>query len=238
MGFTAVEDDRELVAAEAEGADTAVAVAQEPRDLDQHLVAERMAVRVVDAKDEYAGAHSERVALLVEAIAQRLYLDPEHVGQLKLAGRLHDLGKIAIPDRVLQKPGSLTPHETLQLAHHPELGASLLDGMDIRPVDVWIRHHHEHWDGSGYPSGLAGEEIPFGSRVILVADAFDAITTDRCYRPASTPEEAIRELRRAAGIQFDPAIVDALEAHLHESGVLADDALAEVIELRPTVAVA
>jgi diguanylate cyclase (GGDEF)-like protein len=195
-------------------------------------------VRVVDVKDEYTGAHSERVALLVEAIARVLELDEDHVEQLKLAGRLHDLGKIAIPDRVLQKPGSLTPYEERQLAHHPELGASLLDGMDIRPVDVWIRHHHEHWDGSGYPSGLAGEEIPFGSRVILVADAFDAITTDRSYRPASSPEDALGELRRHAGIQFDPAVVDALEIHLRESGTLAADEgeLAEVVQLRQMVA--
>ena len=176
-------------------------------------------IRVVDAKDEYTGAHSERVALFVEAISRQLGLDEELVEQLKLAGRLHDLGKIAVADRVLQKPGPLTPQEERQLAHHPELGASLLDGMDIRPVDVWIRHHHEHWDGSGYPHGLVAEEIPFGSRVILVADAYDAITTDRSYRPASTPAEAIRELRRKAGIQFDPTVVSALEAHLEKAGV-------------------
>ncbi len=147
-----------------------VAEAQAPEELERRIerharlrAAENL-IRVVDAKDEYTGAHSERVALLVEAIARQLELDDEQVEQLKLAGRLHDLGKIAIPDRVLQKPGALTAHEERQLAHHPELGASLLDGMDIRPVDVWIKHHHEHWDGSGYPHGLAGEEIPFGSQ--------------------------------------------------------------------------
>jgi diguanylate cyclase (GGDEF)-like protein len=178
-------------------------------------------IRVVDAKDEYTGAHSERVALLVEAVARKLEVDDEQVEQLKLAGRLHDLGKIAIPDRVLQKPGALTPHEERQLAHHPELGASLLDGMDIRPVDVWIRHHHEHWDGSGYPFGLEGEDIPFGSRVILVADAYDAMTTDRSYREAAHPWDALRELRRQAGVQFDPSVVAALEAHLEDLGLVA-----------------
>jgi HD-GYP domain-containing protein (c-di-GMP phosphodiesterase class II) len=190
-------------------------------------------IRVVDAKDEYTGAHSERVALFVEAISRQLGLHDELVEELKLAGRLHDLGKIAVADRVLQKPGPLTPQEERQLAHHPELGASLLDGMDIRPVDVWIRHHHEHWDGSGYPHGLVAEEIPFGSRVILVADAYDAITTDRSYRAAATPSEAIRELRRKAGIQFDPLVVSALEAHLEEAGVvLARDPAASSVPAR------
>jgi polar amino acid transport system substrate-binding protein len=115
------------------------------------------------------------------------------------------------------------------------LGASLLDGMDIRPVDIWIRHHHEHWDGSGYPDGLLAEAIPFGSRVILVADAFDAITTERTYRPAATVNEAIGELRRQAGVQFDPAIVRALERHLDELGLLESD-MAKVVPLRRLVA--
>ena len=219
-----------------------VAEAQAPAELERRI--ERQArlraaenlIRVVDAKDEYTGAHSERVAVLVEAIARELGLDDDHVEQLKLAGRLHDLGKIAVPDRVLQKPGALTPHEERQLAHHPQLGASLLDGMDIRPVDVWIKHHHEHWDGSGYPHGLAGEEIPFGSRLILVADAYDAITTDRSYREATSTEEAISELRRNAGIQFDPKVVAALEAHLESVGLVSAAGLAEVVVLRQRVA--
>jgi diguanylate cyclase (GGDEF)-like protein len=219
----------------------AVAETINPHELERRVVrqarlrAAENLIHVVDAKDEYTGAHSERVALLVEAIARHLRLEDEHVEQLKLAGRLHDLGKIAIPDGVLQKPGELTAHEERQLANHPVLGASLLDGMDIRPVDVWIRHHHEHWDGSGYPDGLVAEAIPFGSRVILVADAFDAITTERTYRPASTVDEAIGELRRQSGVQFDPAIVDALECYLEEVGLIESD-LARVVPLRRLVA--
>jgi len=178
--------------------------------------------RVVDMKDAYTGAHSERVALFVEGIARRLHVDDGLVEQLKLAGRLHDLGKIAIPDQVLQKPGRLTEEEEQLLATHPELGASLLDGMEIKPVDIWIRHHHENWDGSGYPDGLAAEEIPFGSRIILVADAYDAMTTERSYRSASSPKDALKELERMSGVQFDAEIVAALESHLVEAGLLAE----------------
>ena len=124
--------------------------------------------------------------------------------------------------------------EAHQLSHHPALGASLLDGMDIRPVDVWIRHHHEHWDGSGYPHGLAGEDIPFGSRVILVADAYDAITTERSYRAAASPAAAVAEIRAHAGTQFDPSVVAALEEHLEATGVIEVAALttASAVELR------
>ena len=189
-------------------------------------------VRVVDAKDAYTGAHSERVALLVEGIARRLGLGDELVEQLKLAGRLHDLGKIAISDGVLQKPGPLTSEEVERVATHPQLGASLLDGMDIHPVDVWIRHHHEHWDGSGYPGGLSGEEIPLGSRVILVADAYDAMTSERSYSPAASPQRALAELERMTGVQFDPVVVSALAAYVTELGDLSDQPPSDSVGLR------
>ncbi len=183
-------------------------------------------VRVVDAKDAYTGAHSDAVAELVEGIASELGLEGEIVEQLKLAGLLHDVGKVAISDRVLQKPGPLTPDEVQLVRTHPELGFSLLDGLGLEPVDTWVRHHHEHWDGSGYPLGLAGPKIPFGSRIVLVADAYDAMTSDRCYRAATSREEALAELRRMAGRQFDPEVVLALERHL--AGVPAYELLAAV----------
>jgi diguanylate cyclase (GGDEF)-like protein/putative nucleotidyltransferase with HDIG domain len=168
-------------------------------------------IRIVDSKDTYTGEHSLAVAALVEALARELDLDDETTEQLKLAALLHDLGKIAIPDSLLRKPGCLEPDERRLVRAHVQFGHSLLEGLGIEPVDSWVLHHHEHWDGSGYPDGLAGEAIPLGSRVILVADAFDAMTSDRTYRTASTATQALAEIRRRAGAQFDPAVVSALE---------------------------
>jgi diguanylate cyclase (GGDEF)-like protein/putative nucleotidyltransferase with HDIG domain len=168
-------------------------------------------IRIVDSKDTYTGEHSQAVAALVEAIARELELDEETTEQLKLAGLLHDLGKIAVPDTILRKPGCLEPDERRLVRAHVHFGHSLLEGLGVEPVDSWVLHHHEHWDGSGYPDGLAGEEIPFGSRVILVADAYDAMTSDRTYRTASTATQALAEIRRRAGAQFDPDVVSALE---------------------------
>ena len=169
---------------------------------------------MVDAKDTYAGQHSQSVSRLVEGIARAMALDEEVVDQMRLAGLLHDLGKIAIPDAILQKPGRLDPEELRTMREHSDLGYRLLEGLGVSPVDRWIRHHHEWWDGSGYPLGLAGEEIPLGSRIILVADAFDAMTSDRCYRAAGTPQAALDELRQRSWTQFDARVVGALETYL------------------------
>jgi diguanylate cyclase (GGDEF)-like protein/putative nucleotidyltransferase with HDIG domain len=171
-------------------------------------------IRVVDAKDTYAGAHSQSVSRLSEGIARSMGLEPEVVEQVRLAGLLHDLGKIAIPDAILQKPARLEPDELRTMREHAELGYRLLEGLGVSPVDRWIRHHHEWWDGSGYPLGLAGEEIPLGSRIILVADAFDAMTSDRVYRAAGTADAAVAELRRRCWGQFDARVVGALEEYL------------------------
>jgi diguanylate cyclase (GGDEF)-like protein/putative nucleotidyltransferase with HDIG domain len=168
-------------------------------------------IRIVDSKDTYTSEHSQHVARLAEAVARELELDDETVEQLKLAALLHDLGKIAIPDTILKKPGCLEPDERRLVRAHVQFGHSLLEGLGVDPVDSWVLHHHEHWDGSGYPDGLAGEDIPFGSRVILVADAYDAMTSDRSYRTASTATQALAEIRRRAGSQFDPHVVSALE---------------------------
>ena len=183
-------------------------------EYDARLRAAENLIHVVDARDTYTGSHSQSVAALVQLIGESLELPPEVIDQLRLAGLLHDLGKIAVPDVILQKPGRLDPAEMATLRRHPQKGFDLLKGVDVSPVDIWILHHHEHWDGSGYPHGLRGEEIPIGSRIILVADAFDAMTTERRYQGAITVDRALAELRSNAGTQFDPRIVAALELAL------------------------
>jgi diguanylate cyclase (GGDEF)-like protein/putative nucleotidyltransferase with HDIG domain len=163
--------------------------------------------------------HSSQVARFAGIIARQLGWAGEDLGLIRLAGMLHDIGKIAIPDRILLKPGSLTDEE--QEAHirrHPILGAELVSRVEgLGPAVMWIRHSHENWDGSGYPDGLSGEAIPLGSRILHVAEAFAAMTGKRTYRDTVTPEEALEELERCAGRQFDPACVQALATHLSGS---------------------
>jgi diguanylate cyclase (GGDEF)-like protein len=191
-----------------------------PQELEQEternarLRAAKNLVRFVDARDPSTATHSEVVSGLAEAIGIELGLDPATIDHLRLAGLLHDIGKIGLPDSILRAPRALTDDEFAIVKRHPEFGHELLDGIGIEPVDEWVLHHHEHWDGSGYPSGLAGEAIPLGSRIILAADAFEAMTADRPYRAAQSREHALHELRAHAGTQFDPDVVAALERHL------------------------
>ena len=170
--------------------------------------------RAVDARDAYTGSHSERVADLAARIATRLGIDREQVELTRLAGSLHDLGKLAIPEEILRKPGPLSEAERLVLERHPQIGFRMLESLGVDPVADWVLHHHERWDGSGYPDGVGGEEIPLGARIIFVADAYDAMTSDRVYRGRLTDDEAIAELDRCAGTQFDPDIVAALADEL------------------------
>ena len=190
------------------------------------LRAAKNLVRFVDARDPSTATHSEVVSALAEALGLELELDPATIDHLRLAGLLHDIGKIGLPDSILRAPRRLTNDEYEIVKKHPEFGYSLLDGMGIGPVDSWVLHHHEHWDGSGYPHGLAGEEIPLGARVILVADAFEAITADRPYRQAQTEEAALAELRACTGTQFDPDVVEALERYLAGARLERAEALA------------
>jgi diguanylate cyclase (GGDEF)-like protein/putative nucleotidyltransferase with HDIG domain len=170
--------------------------------------------KAVDARDVYTGSHSERVAELAARIAMRLGADAETVELTRLAASLHDLGKLAIPEEILRKPGELTESERLVLERHPQIGYRMLESLGVDPVAQWVLHHHERWDGSGYPNGLPGEEIPLGARIIFVADAYDAMTSDRVYRQRLSDEDAMAELVRCAGTQFDPEVVSAFATEL------------------------
>ncbi|MGZ4289648.1 MAG: bifunctional diguanylate cyclase/phosphohydrolase [Gaiellaceae bacterium] len=179
----------------------------------QYRAAESLA-RAVDERDAYTGSHSQRVGEYSARIARRLGADEPAVELTRLAGNLHDLGKLAIPEEVLRKPDDLSDAERLMLERHPQIGYRMLESLGVQPVAEWVLHHHERWDGAGYPNRLAGDKIPLGARIIFVADAYDAMTSDRAYRRAMPQHEALAELERGAGTQFDPAVVRALSEEL------------------------
>jgi diguanylate cyclase (GGDEF)-like protein len=164
----------------------------------------------VDEREASNPGNSLRVGELAARIALRLGVDSEEVELVWLAGSLHDLGKLAIPEDILRKREPLTAEERAALEGHVTLGSSMLAGAGAEPIARWVRHHHERWDGGGYPDGIPAGEIPLGARILFVADAYQAMTSSRSYRAALTPREALAELRRCAGTQFDPAIVAAL----------------------------
>ncbi|MDW7709863.1 MAG: response regulator [Deferrisomatales bacterium] len=164
----------------------------------------------LEAKDAYTHGHSANVTRLCQATAGEMGLDGAFCATLRQAGILHDIGKIGISSSILNKPDRLTAEEYEAIKMHPRVGQRILKPIkflqDVAPI---VYHHHEHWDGKGYPDGLAGEEIPLGSRLMLVADTYDAMTSDRAYRPGLSHEVALAELRRCAGAQLDPQCVEA-----------------------------
>jgi HD-GYP domain-containing protein (c-di-GMP phosphodiesterase class II) len=163
----------------------------------------------LEARDPYLRGHSARVTSIAEGLARMLGWRGERLDALRLGGSLHDVGKIAVDANVLCKPGPLTGEELTQIRTHPLAGARLIEDVeDFRPALPYVLYHHERWDGSGYPHGLAGEEIPIEARVLGVADAFDAMTSARSYRPALSVEQALAELQRCAGSQFDPDLAE------------------------------
>jgi two-component system, cell cycle response regulator len=170
---------------------------------------------LVEARDQYTGQHVDTVAQLSTRLALALGLDASQAQLVGIAGRLHDVGKVAIPDAVLLKPTDLTDEEWALIRTHPGIGAAILTRIPalhgLAPV---IRAHHERWDGKGYPDRLSGSVIPLGARILAVADAFSAMTTDRPYHPARDKGNAIAEMRRCSGSQFDPEVVDSLQSIL------------------------
>jgi HD-GYP domain-containing protein (c-di-GMP phosphodiesterase class II) len=165
-------------------------------------------VQLLDLKDLTTGVHSSRLVNWAITISKLLGLSAEETRQIEIAAVLHDLGKIGIPDEILKKPGKLTPEEQLVMRKHPEYGWAVMKNIPgCQPASLLILHHHEMWDGRGYPAGLVGEDIPLGARIVAITDAFDAMTTDRCYRPGMPLERALGTLERFAGTQFDPELV-------------------------------
>ena len=167
-------------------------------------------------RDRYTGEHSETVVEMASHVADRLGLSEAEIGYVRGAALLHDIGKVAIPDTILHKPGALTEEEWELMRQHPVIGERILRAIPgLGPVARIVRHEHERFDGGGYPDGIAGEEIPIGSRIILACDAYHAMTSDRPYRQAMSHRDAVIELSQQAGSQFDPQVTGTLIGYLH-----------------------
>jgi HD-GYP domain-containing protein (c-di-GMP phosphodiesterase class II) len=172
-------------------------------------------ISLVDLRDRYTGGHSARVAKYVRSMAVQMCLPDHETENMVLAASLHDIGKIGVPDQILLKPGKLSDDEFKWIRRHPEWGWMAVRNVDgFQEASLLVLHHHERLDGAGYPSRLRGSEIPLGSRLITVADSFDALTTDRPYRDARSFEEALDELQHCRGTQFDGEVVEAFTAVL------------------------
>ncbi len=181
----------------------------------QHDAIEALAVALLE-RDRYTGEHSEAVIEMSGAVARNLGLNGIEVERVKSAALLHDIGKVAIPDDILHKPGPLTDDEWKLMKEHPVIGERILRVLPgLGSVARIVRHEHERWDGGGYPDGLEGEAIPLGSRIIIAADTYHAITSDRPYRAARSHSVAVEELTRCAGTQFDPTVTAALIGFLY-----------------------
>lgn len=180
--------------------------------LEIHQLAESLGA-AIDAKDHHTHLHSEQTAVAAEILARGLGLSTHICDRIHIAGHLHDIGKIGLPDRILQKPGPLSDREWLEIKKHPIRGAEILAPVDylrLTGITEMVRRHHESFDGQGYPDGLAGKEIPLGARIIAVADSLSAILQDRPYRPGASFGEAVNRIQLMSGIRYDPRVVDVL----------------------------
>jgi len=161
------------------------------------------------AKSQETEDHEERLANLTKTMGEKMNLHQIELNELELLASLHDIGKVGISDRILNKPGRLSPDEWEEMKTHSEIGYRIaMSSPELMPIADYILSHHERWDGTGYPQGLAGSKIPLASRIIAVADAFDAMTQDRVYRKSMPLQSALDEIRRNAGTQFDPDVAN------------------------------
>jgi putative nucleotidyltransferase with HDIG domain len=167
--------------------------------------------KAVDARDPYTALHSYRVAEISEILAREMEYKEDFVLWIHIAGHLHDIGKIGIRDSILLKPGKLTSDEMDEIKRHPKVGADIISKVTgLKPIVEIILHHHESWDGKGYPQRLSGEEISPGARIISVADSLDAMLSERPYRPAMSLSAALSEIHSLSGTKYDPRVVEAL----------------------------
>ncbi|WP_424609601.1 HD-GYP domain-containing protein [Caldanaerobacter sp.] len=182
---------------------------------------ENAMISALEAKDVYTQGHSQRVCKLVTQIVLKMGIQGKEAEEIITAARLHDIGKIGIREEILEKPGKLSYQEFAEIMDHPVMGYEIVKKLKVMEnVAKIIRHHHERYDGKGYPDGLKGEDIPLGSRIIAVADAFDAMTSKRPYRESPlTIAEAVAELRKNAGVQFDPKVVEAFISIIEDLGI-------------------
>lgn len=180
-------------------------------------------ITAIEAKDRYTRDHAGRVARLTELVGREYGLSGEKLRTIRLAALMHDVGKLGVPTHVLVKPGKLTADEYTAMKDHPKAGVDLVSEIDILAEALdGIRHHHERMDGSGYPDGLQGDQIPVIARIIMVCDAYDSMTSTRAYRPAKDGDAALEELRRCAGTQFDPVAIESLTRALDKHGWVAE----------------
>ncbi len=167
-------------------------------------------LKALEEKDTYTAGHGDRVAIYTEIVGERLGFSGKHLEDLKMAARLHDLGKIGIKDRILNKPGKLDMNEFGEIKKHPIKGAEIISEVpSFKNMIPWIKHHHERWDGKGYPDGLSGNDIPMEARIIGISDIYDALTTKRAYRDAFSGEEALQLIKDESGNSFDPVVAAA-----------------------------
>jgi len=222
-GDLIAEAARSLDAARAAGGGRAHAAAAEADDdaergHNPHKDAVMALAEALNERDRYTGEHSEEVVDLVSDVARGLGLGDQEIARVKVAALLHDIGKVAIPDGILNKPGKLDEDEWKLMREHPVIGERILRAIPgMGGVARIVRHEHERFDGGGYPDGIAGDEIPIGSRIILACDAYHAMTSDRPYRKAMQHAEAVRELAKNAGTQFDPQVTEVLIGALYGS---------------------
>ena len=178
--------------------------------------------RAIEARDPFSSGHAARVGVMAEVVAARMGWDEGEIEVLRAGAALHDVGKLGVPERILRKPGPLDESELAEIRRHPEEGARMVAKVrELRMAVPAVLYHHEWWDGSGYPLGVAGEGIPPEARILAVVDAFDAMTADRSYRRAMSESLAVAELERCAGSQFDPEVVQVF-AEAWRDGSLAD----------------